>query len=152
MKLQKNSIKSINMNGLTMVELLVVLTIVGILASIAIPGLGSILATNDLNTAQENVIGMLRKARGLAVSRSTIATVTLDAASKTAVLALSDGSGVVETVILRASVGIGEDAAYIFNPAGTATADTIVLSALAYPGIAARNITVTATGQVNASR
>lgn len=139
-------------NGLTLVELLVVLTIVAILASIAIPGLGSILATNDLNTAQEDVIGMLRKARGLAVSRSTLATVTLTAASKTAVLTLADVSSAAETVILRTSVSIGADAAYIFNPAGTATTGTIVLNTPGHPGIAARNITVTATGQVNASR
>lgn len=138
--------------GLTLVELLVVVAVVAILASIAIPGFGSMLATNDLNTAQEDVIGMLKKARALAVSRSTFATVTITAASRNAVLTLADGSSAAATLTMRTSVTINVDAAYIFSPAGTANTGTITLTAPNYPEISARNILVTETGQVRATR
>lgn len=135
-----------------MVELLVVIAIMAILASIAIPGFGNITAASDLNAAQENVVAILRKAHGLAVSRGTIATVTVTAANKRVQLSLSDTSSPSETINLRNSVSIDADATYTFNPAGTATAGNTVLSSPNYTSIPSRTISVTATGQVNVTR
>lgn len=138
--------------GFTLTELLVVIAIMAIFASIAIPGFGNATATNDLNAAQEDVVAILRKARGLAVSRGTIATVTFTAANKRVQMSLSDNSSPTETITLRNSVSIDADATYTFNPAGTATAGDTVLSSPNYTSIPSRTISVTATGQVNVAR
>lgn len=78
--------------GVTFIELLVVLVIVAILASIAIPGMGMLKTTSELNDAQRNLAQLLRNAKGLAVARGIISTVSITPAS--AALTLSDGSAI----------------------------------------------------------
>lgn len=137
--------------GVTLAELLAVIAVVAILASIAIPQLGGILATNRLNDAQESTLQMLRKARTLAVGKGTIVTVTVNSAARTVTLTQADGSPA-ETLSISQAVTIGANATYTFNPAGTASTGTTVLTATNYPAIPARNIAVSATGQVNVAR
>lgn len=137
--------------GVTLSELLVVIAIVAILASIAIPQLGSIIATNRLNDAQESTLQILRKARALAVGKGTIVTVTVNSTARTVTLTQADSSPT-ETLPINQAITIGANATYTFNPAGTATTGTTTLTAANYATIPARNITVSATGQVNVSR
>lgn len=141
--------------GVTLIELLVVLAVMAALSGIALPALGSMVAGNDLNTAQENIINLLKKARGMAVSRSTISTVTITSANNTVQITAADGS-YAETLQLQPSVKLAGNATLTFGAQGTmsvtAGSSQIVLSALNYPSLPTRTLNVSAMGVVSATR
>jgi prepilin-type N-terminal cleavage/methylation domain-containing protein len=142
--------------GLSLIELMVTMTVMAILSGIAVPALGSMLAGNDLNTAQENIIETLKKARGMAVAHSTFATVTINSAAHTLQLSLSDGSQPAETLRVRQNVVIGADATLRFCPQGTVIAQAgttaITLSSTGYASLPLRHIDISSTGVVTAIR
>ncbi len=147
--------------GFTLIEMLVVLAVVAILATVAVPGMGNILATSQVNSAQEDMMQMLRKARSLALGRGATATVVISSADKNAVLSLADGSVVngtatSETVSFPA-VSVNADASFQFKPNGSASrtvgAGAVVLSSASYSSATpARSIAVSAAGQVTVTR
>ena len=145
----KNRIK--HARGVTLIELLVVLAVVAILSGITLPALGSMFAGNDLNTSQENLIAALNKARGMSISRGTITTVTINAATHSVQLSAADNS-FSDTVQVRPSVNIGANATLTFGAQGTATAAAIILSAVNYASLPPRTINVSPTGIVTAGR
>ncbi len=142
--------------GFSLVELMVVVAVMAILSGMAFPALGSMSAGNDLNTAQENIIETLKKARGLAVSHSTFATVSVNAAAHTVQLSMADASLPPETIHVNQSINIGADAALMFSAQGTVSAQTgtttINLSAPAYNNLPSRRIDIGPTGIVTAAR
>ncbi len=142
--------------GVTLIELMVTIAVMAILATIAFPAMGSIAAGNELNTVQENIIEILKKARGMAISRSTFATVAINPAARTVQLSLSDGSQPVETIRVRQNVNIAAAATLVFSPQGTVTAQSgttaIDLSSTGYAGLPQRHIGISPTGVVAASR
>ncbi len=148
--------KSDNQLGLSLIELMVTVAVMAVLSSIAIPALGSMSAGNDLNTAQENIIETLKKARGMAVSHSTFATIAISSVAHTVQLSLSDGSRPVETIHVRQDISIGADATLRFSAQGIVTAQagttSITLSSPGYASLPQRHIDISSTGVVTAIR
>lgn len=142
--------------GLSLVELMITVAVIAILAGISLPALGSMSAGNNLNTVQENIIETLKKARGLAVSHSTFATVTINSAAHTVQLSLSDGSQPPETIHVHSNINFGADATLEFSAQGTVTAQagttTINLSSTGYANLPPRSIGISPTGIVTATR
>lgn len=136
--------------GFTLVELLVTLAVVAILTTIAVPNFQSILATSDLNAAQQSFVQILKEGRAMAISHSTFATVAI--VGNVATLTLADGSSPSTSVTASNRVGVNANATYIFDPSGIATASSSILNVPGNTGISARTITVTTTGQINVTR
>lgn len=143
-------------SGFSLVELMITVAVIAILSSVAAPALGSMSAGNDLNDAQENIIATLKKARGMAVSRSTLATVTVTPATRAVQLSLADGSQAIETINVRPDIVIGAAATLVFSAQGTVSAQTgttsIILSATGYGNLPQRRIDISPTGVVTAVR
>mgnify|MGYP001312388025 FL=1 len=141
--------------GFTLTELTVVLLVVAILATIAVPSFRSLLVTNQLNVAQEDFVQILNKARGLAMARSTIATVSIN--GNTATLTLADSS-LTSTATASSQLSLNGNVDYVFSPTGLATITSglgLTSTVLSAPGIAEippRTIYVSATGVVHVSR
>lgn len=135
--------------GVTLIELIVTVIVLGILASIAIPSFRTLVAGGELNTAQENLMQTLRKARSFAMSRATLATVSVNASN--AVLELSDGSLSNETVTFPASVAVAANASYTFSPAGTVTSAGDFTLNSSNGAVKSRRITISAAGEITSA-
>ena len=68
--------------GLTLLELLIVLVLIGIVASITIPILGSGVSTTQLRTAAREVAAGLRTARGQAIAQRSESVLVVDVAAR----------------------------------------------------------------------
>jgi prepilin-type N-terminal cleavage/methylation domain-containing protein len=116
--------------GVTLVELAVVLSLLGVLAGFATPMLLTYWQTVALQTGAREVAGAIGLARQLAVSRRT--TVCVDAGSDGLRLRLggchgvawtgplSDSSGMI-ALSDRASLQLASNAKVVFTPLGAAT-------------------------------
>lgn len=113
---------------MTLVELLVVLTIIGMIAALAAPNLGAVLRRRSSGNAGERLAGALRVARSEAVRRGKIACfewngssgefrITLRTTSRDSVLAAGELAGVVAAA--RSGRGLPPSRA-CFHPSGVA--------------------------------
>lgn len=70
--------KSINQNGFSLIEMLMVVAIMAIVAAIAIPFFGGFLANRDLKSAARDIVGDVYELRQRAISENTWYQITFD--------------------------------------------------------------------------
>jgi general secretion pathway protein H len=68
--------------GLTLLELLIVLVLIGLMAAVTIPILGSGVSTTQLRSAAREVAAGLRTARGQAITQRAESVLVLDVAAR----------------------------------------------------------------------
>lgn len=140
-------------SGLTQLGLAATIGILAILSSFAFPPLGSLIADNELDTAQENIVSMIRKARSMAISRNTTAIVSIDSTNRIVRISAADNSFPAETVTLRPRISIASDATLNFGTQGTMRISlgngTITLSSPAYTSLSTRTIDIRPIGNAD---
>jgi len=119
-------------SGRSLLELLVMLTIVGIMASMAGPGFQSLNARLQARTATAEIASTLRMARQLAMARRERLLMRFDLQGKTISLLRADADGILH-VYRYGDKGIVVDeptagCELLFHPSGrSASASTIVI-------------------------
>lgn len=133
------------MTGMTLVELVLVLAVMGVLLGFAAESFEQMYANSKLRSAQDSVAQFLRKARAYADAHATQVEVTVVADRLTAT-----HSNAQPLDILRLPSGVtavSTDAQYSFKPRGTASAGTITLRP-ALAGVQPRRVTMTGYGRI----
>ena len=82
--------------GFTLLELVVVLVIVGLLTAVSVPRIGDRAEENPASAAASQVVGLLRSARTIALSRAEAVTVRVDPASRAFAVSVERGDSVQE--------------------------------------------------------
>jgi prepilin-type N-terminal cleavage/methylation domain-containing protein len=138
------------MRGVTLPELLIVLVLVGIAASIVTPPLGRALDRAAVGEGADRYSTLHETARALAIARGRHARVELDSARHQAVIALRRTPTQWDTVDARPLGRSSFSASRVimtFSPLGVgfgASNTSIVFSA----GVAAETVTVSRTGRL----
>lgn len=133
--------------GFTLIELMIVVVIVGLLLSVAVPNVGRQVSTDRANRSASVILGMLDEAGQLAVRRRTPVTVTYalgslsirDRATNTVIKSRSFGG----TNDVRGAVVFSPDNGITIFPNGRGSAALIVTVS---GGSATATVTRTATG------
>lgn len=148
--------------GFSLLELLVTVAVIAVLAGFALPNLGGIIATSQLNNAQENVMQVLKKAHANSVANGTFTTATVTSATNTLQVTYLNGSTPPPNVILNKEIVVDADIVFTFSPNGTvsatpvnanpAIAGVIQLNSATHSDLPVRGINVSMTGQIAITR
>lgn len=106
--------------GATMFELLVVITVMILIMSLALPGLGEAGLRNDLHVARDTLFQTIRYAQQLARAQSTLVTMTLDGGRVS--LQFANNKTKAKEVILPRSVTFKKAASFTLFPDGVVEA------------------------------
>lgn len=138
------------MRGVTLLELLIVLVLIGIAASIVVPPMGRALDRAAVQEGAERYGTLHETARHLAIARGRHARVELDSARREAIIALRRSPTAWDTLDIRPLGRASFTASRIivtFSPIGIgfgASNTTIAFTA----GVAAETLTVSRTGRL----
>jgi general secretion pathway protein H len=81
--MKRRHLAVIRLRGLTLLELLIVLTLMGFIVAIALPTFGGGVSTTALKSAAREIAAGLRYARGQAIAQRTEALLVLDVDART---------------------------------------------------------------------
>ena len=122
--------------GMSLVELLVVLGIIGLILGIAIPGLGGYVQHLRLKTTTRQVVGLIALARSTAISAHEAQAIVVDPEEREIrVVAVSSGEALEQRVRLPKSVtaelqigGVpSTELQFVFRPSGSLTGRSVSL-------------------------
>lgn len=128
--------------GFSLVEIMVILTVVGLMAAIAAPPMFRYLQANELQTNTDRLAADLQYARSLAVANSQVLRFTATAAGYTLTEPIS--GTVIRDYNFKPGLGLAANATADFFPWGMANAAVFNLS----NGAGAKQITLLPTGMV----
>jgi prepilin-type N-terminal cleavage/methylation domain-containing protein len=139
------------MRGVTLLEMMIVLVLVGLIAVIAVPPLGRSLDRAAVVEGAERYGAVHETARALAIARGRQSRVELDPARHEAVTSLRVGSGAQWDTVDARSLGRASFTAsrviIVFSPIGVgfgASNTSVIFTA----GLAAETLTVSRTGRL----
>ncbi|MDH5326113.1 MAG: prepilin-type N-terminal cleavage/methylation domain-containing protein [Gammaproteobacteria bacterium] len=134
-------------HGFTLIELIIVVAIFSIFASIALPDLATTMARAALKDAAETTALALRKAKTLARTENTNINVNFIQNSGAITLSLPDDT-VVQTISLSRVTAV-DSASYRFNGFGTVNNTGTISLKSTYDPALRKNITIaTLSGQI----
>lgn len=136
-----------SLSGFGLIELLVVLAVAAILATLAIPSMRDTIAQRELRNAEQTLAGLIRKTRTEARQRGTPITLRLQSSSATVTIQSADGS-FLHTERLQ-GVTAAQTRQVTFLPTGIVTGDTLLPLRSSRPGGPTSQLEiVSAVGQV----
>lgn len=128
-------------NAFSLLELLIVMTLIGLISAVAVPNLGRSLSPLQARSSVNKIAAILRYARSQAVTRQRVCRVLFDVPGRRVeMLADSTGSGagretyrLPETISLQSAgpgMGVEENAAFGINfyPGGNSSGGELTLS------------------------
>lgn len=132
--------------GFTLVELMIVLALIAVIASFAIPQFGRMIDNNRVVSTTNSIVGLLSFSRSEAIRRGARVTATAQNDSMAATLA-ADGSLVRQIEPASGSIDV-TDGAVTFRANGLTTAGANVTFSICTESPSGRLITVTPGGRV----
>ncbi|MEH6564187.1 MAG: GspH/FimT family pseudopilin [Halopseudomonas sp.] len=110
-----------SVKGFTLIELMVVVVLLGIFASLAVPSFNRMIEKNRVEAASSELYRLVLAARSDAVNKRSAATLSYTAAART--WQLSQGGATVRQFVVPASLGSSQTQnSLIFRPDGTVSA------------------------------
>jgi len=137
--------------GVSLLELLTVVSIVGIIAYAGVPQFSGIITERDLNTAKTTLLQSLHKAKNIAQAESTI--VTVDIQNNTISLTPNNSSPT-QTMRMPQQIGVNNAINFNFNATGlavdinnNAVNESITIQATTNSGLN-ETVTISTTGLI----
>ena len=103
--------------GFTLVELLVVMSVVAVMVAATVPSMAAFIRNSALNNAQQDLTQFIRKAKSIARNQNITITLKILAATKKATLSSADGR-INETLRFPDLIAPTADSTYVFNSFG----------------------------------